>query len=244
MHFDEGTLQRFLHGELRSDARSTFEKHAASCAECRARLEETERDERAIMQLLRAVDEPTPGLDAASIVRRAEAAPRYPVARARWTRRVAAVLAAAAIAGAAYAIPGSPIRAWWREVVREIAGPPKPDSGPAGRAPAVSGIAVSPGTRLVIDVASGASEARVRLTDGREVEVRAPSGAAGFRSSPERLTVVPQRSGTVLEVLIPRSAPRVEIRAGGSQVFLKQGADVTTEGTGSGDGWAISLAGP
>ena len=59
----------------------------------------------------------------------------------------------------------------------------------------------------------------------------APSGAAMFGSEAGRLRVANHDSTATFEVEIPRDARRVEIRVAGRQIFLKEGARVTAEGS-------------
>jgi hypothetical protein len=92
-----------------------------------------------------------------------------------------------------------------------------------------AGISVTPGAELVIEFGPGpvGGTVNVELTDGAEVVVRGPAGAATFTSEEERLVV--HRSGppSAFEVRVPRTAPRVEIRAGATRLFLKAGDRVT-----------------
>lgn len=67
----------------------------------------------------------------------------------------------------------------------------------------------------------------VRLTDGSDVVVRAPSDAASFTSAEGRLVIENRSRGAVFDIDIPRSAPRVEIRVGGQRAFLKDGASIS-----------------
>ena len=102
----------------------------------------------------------------------------------------------------------------------------------------VSGIAVSPGERLAILLPSppaGAS-AYVSLSDIADIVVRVVSGTASFSSGIDRLLVETADSTAVFRILLPRTASRVEIRAGGSRLFLKQGARITASAEASADG--------
>jgi hypothetical protein len=96
--------------------------------------------------------------------------------------------------------------------------------------PRGAGIAVIPGRNLLIIFTSPQTEgqALVSLTDGTDVVVRATMGAATFTSDVDRLVIDNQGSTATFEILIPRAAPRVEIRMGGDRIFLKDGLRVTT----------------
>jgi len=205
--------------------------------------DEEDMEEREIFGLLSVLDEPPPQVSVEALMLRAESAGRRPLSGASWRRRAAGILAAAAIAGAAYAIPGSPVRGWIHDVVGKFGGAPDTSRRmPAAReeTPAPSGIAVSPGQRLIIDFGPArGGEARISLSAGSEVEVEAPAGAAGFSSSADRLLVVPRVSSVRLEVRIPRTAPWVEVRVNGARVFLVEGSRVTTQATRDRDAWVI-----
>jgi hypothetical protein len=268
MHLDEERLQRLLHGELRAGEEAPLRAHLSECAECRRHLDEAERQDREMEELLGALDSPAPrGLQAMPGWAREIAAGRRdvdveshghePVPLHRepallrrepvLLRRAAALVAAVAVAGAAYAIPGSPLPRWVREVTqwmqteREVV-----DTHPGGSVDSASGIAVSPGSGLVIEFVSrqAAGEIRVTLTDGAELTVRAPAEAATFTTDAAHLTVENRGDSASFEVRVPRAAPRVEIRLAGAPVLLKEGERVTLAApTGEGE-FRIPLARP
>ncbi|MBA3521744.1 MAG: hypothetical protein H0T90_04475 [Gemmatimonadales bacterium] len=95
----------------------------------------------------------------------------------------------------------------------------------------VAGVAATPGKAFVIhfELPDSAGAARVSLTEGEEVTVRAPSGAATFTSGAERLLVSNAGSGATFEIGIPRDAPRVEIRVAGGRIFLKDGTRIVSD---------------
>jgi hypothetical protein len=66
----------------------------------------------------------------------------------------------------------------------------------------------------------------VRITDGREVVVRATNGSAAFQTDVDRLTIANEESDADYDVEVPRSAPWVEILVAGRRLFLKHGAVV------------------
>jgi hypothetical protein len=76
----------------------------------------------------------------------------------------------------------------------------------------------------------------VSLTEGDEVTVRAPAGAASFTSAASRLLIDNARTGAAFEIEIPRAAPRVEIEIAGKRVFLKDGPRVVTDAAEEGGG--------
>ncbi|HEU5305020.1 MAG TPA: hypothetical protein VFU40_10290 [Gemmatimonadales bacterium] len=228
MHLDEEQLQRVLHGQLPSRAARSAGDHLAECGECRQRFVMAEREERQVLALLRQVDHPVPVVD-----------PEALVARLRWTgaawgRWAAGILLLLGLGGAAYALPGSPVRHWIRSAVVWITGSQAPSApsaetvAPEARA---AGIAAAPGRRFVIAFESPeqGGYARVSLTDGSEVSVRAPVGAAGFTSRSGRLYIANAGVGATYEIEIPRDAPRVEIRVAGARVFVKDGARIAVD---------------
>lgn len=225
MHLDEEQLQRLLNGELSADARRDAGDHLAACNECRDRLALAERDEGEILALLRQLDHPLPDVDVEALAARARGIGLV------WGRWAAGILLVLGAAGAAYAVPGSPVRGWVRSaaawIAREYRGPPAPKQADAPSRGA--GIAALPGRNYVIAFQSleSGGQARVSLTDGAEVIVRAPSGAARFTSAVDRLLIDNQGSGATFEIEIPRTALRVEIRVAGKRIFLKQGERVT-----------------
>lgn len=240
MHVAEERLQRLLDGELPPAEEKAVRDHLSGCAECRGALIEAEHEERQAQVLMRALDQPAPDLDLEAIVARgrepeeATAPPSAPTSarptsrRRMMGRRVAALAFALLVAGAAYGIPGSPLQRWVRSVVermRSSRASVEPAPAPADRA----GIAVTPGADLVIEFSARQSEGRahVTLTDGAELVIRAPSGAATFTSDVDRLVVDNRGGAANFEIEVPREAPRVEIRLAGATVFLKVGARVT-----------------
>jgi hypothetical protein len=217
MHLDDERIQRLLHGELGSVDTET-RRHLAECDDCRDLIEQARVDEARIFGLLARVDHELPAVEARVVFGRGESA------AGRWGRRAAAILVGTAIAGVAYAAPGSPVPGILERLVRfgdEVQGGPPPSEAehqPTGG----GGIAVEPTGGLVIDLSAAGKDAvaTVALSDGDEVVVRAVEGTATFSSDPGVLSVL--SSGRAqLEVLIPRSATSVEVRIGAVPVFRK-----------------------
>jgi hypothetical protein len=232
MHLDLEQLERALHGELRPDD-GLVREHLAECQQCRLRVSEAERDEAWIMEQLRRLDhrQPSPPTRISSGARR----------RMGWSRpqRLAAGLVlTVAAAGAAYAVPGSPLPRAVHHLVSLFEGAVR--SAPAASPPASasqSGIAVAPGSHFVLvfsGVVSGDS-ATVSLTSGDEVLVRSLDGA-NFHSEVDRLLVESNTPGAKFEVEIPRSAPSVEIQVSGGVVFRKESSRIITSALRSKDG--------
>jgi hypothetical protein len=240
MHLDAEQVQRLLHRE-RATAAPEAREHLAACGECRSALDAARRDEDAVHALLRHLDHPAPAITAEALAARA----RRPALA--WGRRAAVVALGLGVAGAAYAAPGSPVPAWLRAAAEWVTGRSEsPRQSPAAvqrEQPAPAGIAVAPGEVLVIEFARpSGGRALVTLTDGVEVEVRASTGAAAFTADGDRL-VVDNAGAADFEILVPREAPRIEIRVAGRRVFFKHGPRVTTEAVADQQGrFALSLA--
>jgi len=243
MHLDEEQLQRLLHGELTAAGSHELRSHLAECSECRERYIRAERDETEIFALLRQVDHPLPAVDAAGLMARTR---KIGLVSGRWAAGILLFLGAA---GAAYAVPGSPVGEWarsaaaWMTSEHRVTPAPRQAEVPPAR---TAGIAATPGKSYVIAFQSldAAGQARVSLIDGPEVTVRAPGGAARYTSAADRL-LIDNQSGSVFDIEIPRSVPRVEILVVDKRVFLKEGERVVTRHTADPAGhYTIDLSPP
>ncbi len=244
-HLDEEHRERLLHGELPRDAEDSARAHLAACPDCRRGLEDSARELQQVQALLEALDDAPPAVDLAVVIRPRRSTLRRAAPVLQWAAGLALFVAAAA---GAYAWPGSPVPAWLSAVNARFGGGPPHSTQPASPPPAPlaeppeSGIAVLPGRDFLIRFAAPqvVGEVRVTLVEGREIEVRAPVGAARFTSNATRLLIDNHGSQASFEVAIPRAAPRVEIIVGDERVLLKEGARVT--GAANADGsYLISL---
>jgi len=238
VHLDEEQVQRLLHGELSPRVERSAREHVAGCGDCRRHLAEAEREESEVLALLRAVDDPLPlRTSAGGVAAMAELASAPAHARdLAWFRRAAGIIVAVGIAGAAYAVPGSPVRGWVHAIVQKLGGRPETSGvapAPGGSPAQGSGISVLPEQKLLILFKSdqGDGQVFVSLTDGTEVQVHAPTGAATFTSGVGQLVIDVRDPSATFEIEIPGSAPWVEIQAGTDRIFLKEGARVTTSGS-------------
>src|SRR5262245_17586625 len=211
------------------------------CVPCARRAEDALEDIREIAALLETLDGPSPRLDLAAIIAKADQTPRI---QGRFTtlRRAAALLLVVGLAGAVYALPGSPVRRWVHDVARTMT--PKPR--PATEQPQEAGISILPEERLVVlfklDAAQGNGLASLSLTDGTEVRVHAPPGAATYSCVPGRIEIEVRDLSSPFVVQVPRSAPWVEIRADETSLFLKESSRVTTSSpAGPGDHYILQL---
>lgn len=230
MHLDAEQVQRLLHDELAPSTAAQARAHLDGCRECLTRVSDAEREESEVLELLRQMDHPVPRVTAESIVARSRARG----SGQRWSRWAAGIVLALVSAGAAYALPGSPVPAFVRRAVEWVSGRERP-APPTEVSPPneviEQGIAVAPGARFVIAFAAPQSDglAIISLADSANVTVKASGGEATFASEIDRLAIGNRGSTAVFRIQIPRDAPRVEIVVGGQRAFLKDAARVITD---------------
>ncbi len=228
MHLDEEQIQRLLHGELAPPGAGSARTHLDGCPECRLRLTESEREEAWVFDRLGRLDHARPEQTAEAIL----GSRRRPASS--WGRMAAGIILTLAAAGAAYAAPGSPLPRLIDHIVELVGRTPE---RPVKAAPSLStkesqaGIAVAPGDLMTIDFLGDQSRDTtiISLTDSLEVMVRAQGGTTTFTSDNERLAVGHQGAPATFEILIPRSAPWIEIRAGGRRLWLKENGRIFTD---------------
>ena len=236
MHLEDEQIQRLLHGELAAAAEAAVRGHLAACADCRGKLEEAEREEERIFDLLHRMDHAPPAADAETVAARARGE------AVRWRRWAAGVALTLTAAGAAYAAPGSPLPALVARVAEWVAG-----SAPRPAEPGPAGIAVEPSERFTI--VFGTPQIRgavaVSLTEGSRIVARRLSGTATFTTGADYLTIENGGSTADYEVELPRSTPWVEIRLGARRLLLKDGTHVVTDApVDAGGRYLLALATP
>lgn len=254
MHIDQETLQRFMHGELSEDLDSMARKHLATCGECRARFETEIREEEEIYNALHLLDHPVPQVSAPELMR--EPAPAPPKRRNRKLRRAATIILLLGAAGAAWAVPGSPVPGWIDVVIERAPGlfasirdmvtqrfsndtTATEDAGPDP-----SGLGMPPGRSLTVQFenASVPGTVVISLFDGDEVMASAVDGMASFTADGNRLVIANPPDTRRYEIRIPRDARRVEVRVGSQRIFFKDGSNVTAAAVQSASGaWVLSL---
>ena len=242
MHLDDLTIQRLHDGELESRDETAARSHLMDCVPCAERAEDARGELREIAALLETLDRPSPRIDLAATLAKVDAAPRRVHDRLAGLRKAAALLLVVGLAGAVYALPGSPVRRWVHDVARTMT--PKPH--PAAEQPRNAGISILPEEHVVILFKLGAAHgnglASLSLTDGSEVRVQAPPGAATYSYVPGRLEVEVRDASAPFVVQVPRSAPWLEIRADETSLFLKEGGRITTSSpAGPGDHYTLRL---
>jgi hypothetical protein len=242
MHLNDEQIQRLMHGEMDAAARETASRHIAECHECARALAEAEREEAVIFDLLEAVDHEATVVDAARV-----AIPTRTHSTV-WVRRAAGIVVVAALAGAAYAIPGSPLPALVKRIASLMTGPTPPATvdAPTPGAPVTSGIAVPAGENFVIEFASPQDNGSmtVTLTDDTMVRVRAIGGTAAFTTDVGRLDIGNAGSSADYEIELPRRARWIEIRVASTARWHKDGDRVVTDSPTDETGrYRVSLAG-
>jgi hypothetical protein len=256
MHLDEEQVQRVLHGELGGAAADVARAHVAACAACRAHIAAAEREENEVHRHLGALDHDGPAPARAARARDAMArAARTARRGAGWQRRAAALLVAVGAAGVAYAVPGSPLPGWVDVVAARIGAlgngvrnapattaPPTAPLSPPVVPESTSGIAVAPGSSLLILFTTESGAVEVVLSDGDLVQVQAPGTTASFTADEKILRIESAGTGSRFRIEIPRTAPRVEIRAGARRIFLKEGERITTAPAAARGSYFLELA--
>lgn len=238
MHASRGELVSYLDGEVPADERRALSAHLDDCERCAEVLEELGRLSRRLSAALEALDRPAPGIEAASIRRRAAAARPDHGSRTAGRRRrslLAAAVLLIAFTGAAAAIPGSPLRAWLSDSVRTIADffdaggevpstPAAPEPEATSRPP--SGVAVAPhGGGVTISLRSPSPDAlvRVRLVEGPRASVLATG--ARYRTGAGSVEVLDAAAGEVT-IEIPRAARWAVVEVDGRRIVEKRGDDL------------------
>ena len=228
-HLDEGAVQQFLHDEVPESIAPDIRAHVGACAECRDRVAEAHRVEAELFNRLTVLDDPMPLVTRDYVVAARDgkvALRRAPGVRRRVWRWAAGILLVAGASGVAYAAPGSPLRRLVDRVSGWIRGPAtKPDRPSAPIAPAAGGVMMDPGEHAVIELRSmqPSDTLRVMLGDSGQITVNSVGGLVTFNSDPDRLSVSNASGVAMVDVVIPRTARRVEIVANGRQLYLKQG---------------------
>lgn len=226
-HPDDGRLQAFLDHELPVDGLDAVERHLLHCTRCRARAAELEEYARAASGALGDLDPAGPPDTDAALwgVRRRRAARR--TKRQRHRLAAAAVVLLFAGAGAAVALPGSPVRSW-------LAG--GDEVGPTVEAleEDASGGAVSVAFRegrARVELHDLGSDVRVelRVIAGNRLQVEAPVDAV-FETGPGRVRVSGGAETGRLRVEVPRDALLVELAVDGRVRATVQEGRVLVDG--------------
>jgi len=251
MHLDDEQVERARDGEATTEGL----RHVEACASCADRVARARAEVEELATWLAALDPPSTPAGTGEALRAMLARAAAPERSARPNGRRWRVAAAAAVlvvvAGVAFALPGSPLRAWWNARVATPAPPAPASVAPERPEVAVprSGVAIEPGLRLVVRFAHAQpiGTITIRLVDEPVVSVLGTLDAAAYASEPGRLVVDNRVArGGSFEVRVPRAAPRVEIEVAGRRVFTKDGSRITTPGgaepTRGGDLYVVPFA--
>jgi hypothetical protein len=124
MHPDTVALRQFTDGELQGNVAEDVRLHTQHCPACAAAIEALPGEDAWIVSLFSTLDSPAPSFKLND--RSGRASPQ-------WLRRAAAVLLLSTLAGAAWALPGSPVRSWLNPQPEPVAHVPVngPDATPA-----------------------------------------------------------------------------------------------------------------
>jgi hypothetical protein len=169
-----------------------------------------------------------PSISATAIAALAETRARAEAGRRRMALRwAAAVLLTVGAAGVAVAAPGSPILRWVTALVEHVSGRgDRPAATPAAQGvepTGMAGIAVAPGDSFTISFAVPAGGvALVSFGEREEIYVQAPPGAARFTTEPDRLRIETRSAADTFAIEIPRTAARVDVRAGGTRLLVAE----------------------
>lgn len=209
-HPDDGRLQAYLDRELTVDADDQVERHLLRCDECSRRVDDLEAMGAEVREALGLLDpEPPAELEGALWeIRRRRAQRRSSQHRQRLA--AAAVVLLFAGAGAAVALPGSPVRSWLANGGEPTVEPLQVEMAQEGAAltlPLDEGAA-----RIAVTGIGPGALVEVRLTDLSEVEVEGPPEAS-FRTG-AGMVEVSGADGPV-RIRIPEVARDVEIQVEG-----------------------------
>ena len=251
-HPDEGLIRAFLDGELGEEEAAAIRDHCGSCPECQAEIGVQEEALARTASALLLLDT-SPSVDEArrrvqargdTPVRTGKEVPSWWSAR-RWSARSslpkAASIALLFTAGAASALPGSPVRDWLAQGWAALTGSGGPEvatqeglrpmegdsSGLMNPPPQETALRMVPGGDGVeiglFDLPEDA-EIRVLWVQGEEVSVFALEGTR-FRTEAGRAEAHSPPGGGV-RVEIPNALNRVLLTLDGKTLLRKSGSEV------------------
>jgi hypothetical protein len=220
MHVEEQKLEGLLSGELSEGEKAVVREHLAQCEACASAFEAAQREDIEIARLLESLDHRVPDVDPGQLARRASRRVPRP-------QLVAAGIALLIAAGAATAMPGSPVRSWLSRVIDGLGGtgtalPGQEQVGATEQPPA--GVSVVPTAEFALAFEAVQETGRIRITleSQPEVAVRSDSEGVGFSVEPLGVRVLNAGSQANYEIVIPIDAESVVIRTGEKIVFQIQ----------------------
>lgn len=236
-HPSDGMIQALLDGET-AGSETEIRDHLSACPRCRSMAGERSRRLDLLREALSLLDAPPPSRKAREDILRRGRAQRSWARVVRRNLPRAASIVLLLTAGAAAALPGSPVRSWlgrgWAEISRsggEAAAPgvKQGESGPpedAVPSPGAVGATIpATGERIELRVSGlrpGASLI-VLLVGGDEASIFAEEGTR-FRSQAGGLEATDPPGDVTLE--IPASAPEVRLMVNGRLYLAKRGEEL------------------
>ena len=205
VHPDEGQFQAFLDGELSLDRANVVERHLLRCPDCRERVAALQEAEAQVGQVLRLLD-PATDMDSARWEARRRRAARRSVS---YRKRLAAAAVAFLFvgAGAAAAMPGSPVRAW---------------IGGGDPTPGAAVVHEARGAAVAIELVDG--RARLELDRGVRLELQAGTGDrlrveapahGAFDTGSGWVRLTGHGSEEPVRLELPGTAHAIDVRIGG-----------------------------
>lgn len=232
MHLDELALERLVDDESLGAQHEAALQHLASCAACAAALDRMRADEARDADLLRALDEPPPAIDVQRLMARAARRPFSPR-----RRLMAAGIGSILLAGAAAAMPGSPVRAYVARMFRPMPAAPAV-AALAPPTPAVApdstreGVAFAPGP--FVDVALHAVQRsgtlRITIVAAASVRLTHQGGSAAYSLTADGVSIDNAGSTASFDLALPATVARATVSVSGHIVFTKSGTAVQAEG--------------
>jgi hypothetical protein len=184
-------------------------------------MNQDEREDLELDGLLRSLDHELPTITADDVMARARRSRLAPL------RLAAGIVVAVAVAGVAYALPGSPIRDWV-DAAFDRTGQTGDERRPRPAGDSGAGLVLDPADTLSVTIAPGSSgHIRIVTTEDAELIARMVSGEARFTSDPYGLGV-DMRTPDTLELRVPRAARSVTVIAGERPVFTIHDGEVSS----------------
>lgn len=232
MHLDDHALERLVDGESLGARHEPALQHLASCATCSAALDRMRADEALAADLLRALDGPPPSVDVQRLIERAAHRPYGPR-----RRLMAAGIGAIALAGAAAAMPGSPVRAYVARMFQPA--PPGPTVAalvqptPAAAADSTrQGVAFVPGplVDIALHAVQRAGTLRITIVAAASVRLTHQGGNAAYSLTAHGVSIDNAGSTASFDLALPETVAHATVSVGGHIVFTKSGTAVQAEG--------------
>lgn len=221
-HPDRESLRRFIDGELTDDDRLATAAHIDKCTECSDTLANVQREDAWVGSLLSTLDSPQ-RIAASRFAPRT----RMPI----WLRRAAVLFFLLSVAGAAWALPGSPLRRWLDDTAVDASNASTLDET-ANHAPAPHGgieIPVDGAVQIAFMQRQSRGAIRVILSDSTGIVLTILGDDAGIDSRSEHSVVIDNRASSAdYAIRVPHGAADLVIRVADRIVFRKTADQVVT----------------